>query len=222
MDNIVSKIYESLSFSFTFKLLQQFFAFVFSILLARLLTPDEFGIVAIATVIIQYANNFTNWGFTNALVQVKRISEKLISSVFTLNFIISFLLLLILFSFSQPLANYFNNSALSKVFKFLSFYFIITAFYDIPKALLRRNINFRLISILEFLQAIFSYSLAVTLAYLGHSYWAIVYSNLITMAFFSLILIITARWKPCLYYSHRAMKEVYSFGFLDFLWSSTC
>ncbi len=214
---ILKKTNESVAYRFSFKILQRGVALVFSVILARLLSPAEFGIVAIARMVITYANNFTNFGFNTALVQKDRIQSAHVNSVFTFNLTVSVLLALLTAGFADQLAVFFNNKAVGPVLRWMSLYYIITTFYYIPVAILKRDIRSKTISVVEFVQGILTSVFAIILALNHFSYWSIVIPALIMPVFSLAIYMRKTRWMPRLMFKHEVMKDIYSFGFWNFI-----
>ncbi len=214
---IIKNTYSSLKYSFVYKILEQGSIFFLSIILARILSPEEFGVIALANFVFNYANNFTNMGLNNALVQSRNYNEKQLNSVFTIDFVISFILMISLFVFSNEISAYFNNEKLKPVLKLMSIYFVITTFHSTPLVILRREINFKFISIAEYLQSIFLYIISITLAYLGYSYWSLIIPMIGLSLLFSILFMIKTRWIPKLRYNHSIMKGIYNFGVWSFI-----
>lgn len=216
-EEIVRKTYNSVSYRLIFQILQQGTVFILAIILARLLSPEEFGIIALANLVIHYANNLSDLGFTNALVQTRNIDERHANSVFTIDFLLSFTLGIITFFTAGSLATFFKNDNLSAVLKWMSLYYIISTFHYLPIAMLRRNLEFKYISINEYINTFISYTVTIILAFAGFSYWSIVYPTLFFTLVWSFVYMYKARWLPKLKYSHHCMKEIYSFGFWNFI-----
>ncbi len=214
---IIKKTNQSVAYRFGFKILQRGFALVLSVILARLLSPAEFGVVAIAKMVINYANNFSNFGFNTALIQKDKVDNVQINSVFTLNLSISLLLALITAVFSSQIAGFLNNVEVGPVLRWMSLYYLITSFYYIPVTILKRSIDYKVLSIIEFIQGILTSVFAIVLAYYSFSYWAIVIPSLIMPFLFVLILMAKTRWLPKIVFKHSAMREIYSFGLWNFI-----
>lgn len=191
--------------------------FGISIIVARILDPRDFGIIAIASIIIYYANTITNLGFNQALVQRQKINDEHINSVFTLDLVISALLTFILFFSASAIARFFNAPESKSVIRVLSLVFVLTTFHDMPYTLFRRNIDFKLISLVDFIRGCFSSALALLLAILGFKYWALVWGQLIPLFGATAYLLYKVEWIPKITYNHGLLKGIYSFGFWNFL-----
>ena len=217
MSKVIKKTKESIRYTLSTNLLRQGITFFSSIILARLLDPTDFGILAIVQMIVFYANNFTNFGLNNALVQKKDLLPIHIDSVFTIDLAISIVLYLILIFLSPMAATFFNHSEIKWVLIFMGLYLIITTFYYIPIAILRRNIQFKFLSLLEVVQTIIGIGLTIFLAFWGFRYWSIAIGEIASTLLIIIPLCVKTKWYPKLAYSHKRMKEIYSFGGWNFM-----
>ena len=215
-EDVIKKTNTAVKFRLLFKGGQQIMALCMGILLARILSPAEFGVIAIANMVIQYANNFTNFGLNNALVQKDAVQQSHINTVFTIDIIVSIVLLLFTVWFAGSIAVFFHKPTIAPVLKWMSLYYVITTFYNIPVVILRRDINFKFLSIIEFIEALLTSMLAVSLALVGYSYWSIVVASLVMPTVVTLILMIKTRWRPR-FIIGQEMGELYSFGFWNFI-----
>lgn len=192
-------------------------SFVISILVARILVPEDFGIQGIVMMTIFYTNLITNFGFNEALIQKKIRDMKSINSIFTVDFLISSIFVGILFIASGNIAAFFNIPECKDVIKVASSIFIITTFNGIPKAILRRNMNFKTVSIMDAIQALLAGILTLILAMNHFKYWSLVYGQIIPLLIVTILLCIKTKWIPIFYYNHSSMKQVYEFGMWNFL-----
>jgi O-antigen/teichoic acid export membrane protein len=186
------------------------------IFLARILSPAEFGVIAIANMIVYYANNFTNFGLNNALVQKDSINSTHINTVFTLDLTISLVLAILTVLSADRLALFFNIPDVGPVLKWMSLYYVITTFYHIPVVILRREINFKFLTIVEFFEGLLTSIVAIFLALSGYSYWSIVIASLSLPVGATVLLMWKTRWLPKLVIGPK-MGDLYSFGFWNFI-----
>ena len=215
-DDVINKTNASVLFRLVFKGGQQLVALGLAILLARILSPSEFGVIAVANMIIHYANNFTNFGLNNALVQKDDVEKIHINTVFTLDITISFLLVFITVLSAERISTFFHTPDVCPVLKWMSLYYVITTFYHIPVVILRRDIDFRFLTVVEFIEGLLISLSAIALALAGYSYWSIVIASLTIPAVSAIILMLKTRWLPKLIIG-RNMGELYSFGFWNFV-----
>lgn len=195
----------------------QIFRFGISIAIARILDPKDFGIMGIASIIIFYADSFTNFGFSTALIQKKRITEAHINSVFTINFIISIFLTLCICLLSQRIAYFFDISELREVFLVMSSVLIITSFYTVPITLLRRNMQFKIISIIDFVKGLSVSVASLILAILGFKVWSLVAGLIAGLILSVILVVIAAKWRPKLAVDWIAVKDIRNFAGWTFI-----
>lgn len=192
-------------------------SFAISIIIARILMPKDFGILAIAMMLIGYANIFTNFGFNQAIVQKRIVDKKTLNSIFTFDFTISSLIAATFFFTSGFLADFFKTPECAKAIKVLCTVFFITSFYGLPHAILRRDMNFRAVTLLEISSSLLMSLVTLVLAIKGLGYWALVYGQLMPLLIIAVLLCIKASWMPIFYYNNSLMKQVYNFGVWSFL-----
>lgn len=195
----------------------QVITFGMSILLARILMPEDFGIMAIGMILVNYVNTFTDFGFTNALIQKDRITKDHINSVFCINFTISCFLTVVCF-FSAPfISKQFNSTDAEAVIKALSAIFILSSFSSIYEAILKRELKHKFLSTVLIVETTGKYIIGITLALLGFNYYALVISQIAGVLIKILIYIFGTRWIPRLTYSHKHMKYIFNFGLWNFI-----
>ena len=203
------------------RLPNQVFCFIISIFVARELTPNDFGIMAVSMMVIGYANLFSNIGFCEAIIQKNITERSVINSIFTIDIGISFLLSVCFFMFSGFIASAFKSPECSDVIKVVSIVFIITSFEAISSAILRRDMNFKILSIIETFKSLSSSVLTLALTLLNFKYWALVYGQIVPLFIFTIILCYKSYWIPNLKYQNSKMIQVYNFGLWNFLKSQT-
>jgi teichuronic acid exporter len=187
-------------------------SFIMQLVLARLLLPSDYGIVALVSVFIAIAAIFVQSGIGTSLIQKKEIDNLDISSVFYLSLSIALFLYFILFITAPWIASFYENQSLIKVTRVLSLTLIIGSFNTVQTALLSRNMQFRSLFFCNVGASIFSGIAGITLAYLGFGVWALVIQQLVRELGVTLILFVVVSWKPTLNFSIQKVKELYSFG----------
>jgi O-antigen/teichoic acid export membrane protein len=184
----------------------------FTILLARLLEPEQFGTFGIAMIFIGLANRFGNVGFVLALLQRKEIREEHISSVFVTNLVI-FSLIAGSFIWASPLiGRFFNNPLAGQVAAIGSIVFFTHAFSSIARMLLQRQMNFKMPAIAAVVDHLAGSLITVGFAWAGHGAWSLMYGHVLGSAISAVLLVLWSGWVPRLRYSHAAMKDIYAFG----------
>ena len=213
---IIRKTVRSIYYGVGLKGIQQIIALAFGIWLARILSPVEFGVITVVNLVVHYANNFTNFGLNNALIQMEEVDDTHMNTVFTIDLLTSLVLAAVTFFASDAIAMFFKNPEVGPVLRWMCLYYPITTFYHMPAVLLRRDINFRFLSIVELAEAILTSLVAIGLAMAGFSYWSILSASLSVPVLVSIVYMIKARWIPRLRIA-KNMHEIYRFGMWSFL-----
>ncbi len=210
-------IKEALIWNTGLRFLIQALTFVFSIILARILDPKDFGIMAIGMVVVNYANTITDFGFYNALIQRENLSRMQINSVFSLNLSLSLVLTFFVIFFAEYLATAFHSEESKDVLKALSVIFLTTSFTGTMTAVLKRDVKHKFTAKIDMAASISNYSCSIILALNGMKYWSLVFGTLLGHFVRVAGLFAITSWLPKLEYNHRKMKEIYSYGTWNFL-----
>ena len=200
------------SWSLVGRLLQQLSQFIIGIILARLLLPEEYGLVAMATVFIYISFVFVDSGFSSALIQREKCSQADYSTIFYINLLISFFVFSILYLLAPAIARFYNETELVKIIRVLSFLIILFSLSVVQKAKITRNINFKLRTKIEFSSQVASGIIAVFLAIKGYGVWALVWKTLLNQFFVTLQLWIRNRWFPSFEFNKKSLKEMFGFS----------
>jgi PST family polysaccharide transporter len=216
-DDIGKKTRSSMYWNLSFRIPYEAFRFGVSIIVARLLDPKDFGIVSIATMIIFYSNTLTNLGFKSALVQRKEITDDHIKSVFTADLSISVFMACLFYFLAPAIAAFFHSPESLPVIRVMSLTFVITTFYDLPYTLFRRDLDFKVITLVDTVKEVFMSTITVVLAFLGFKYWSIVWGQLVPLALAACYLIVKTERKPALSFKYSALKDLFSYGIWSFV-----
>lgn len=190
----------------------QLIQLIIQIILARLLTPKDFGIIGMVTIFLTLSQVFIDSGFTTGLIREKNSTQEDYSTIFFFNLIISIVLYLILFASADLISDYFKEPQLLMIIKVLSLILIINAFGLIQRTMLTKNINFKNLTIIDLISAILSGVIAIIFALLGFGVWSLVIKT-ITMQFLqSLLLSIFNRWMPSWTFSFSSFIRLFNFS----------
>lgn len=214
MGNDVNK-YRVLS-SLIWKLLErtgtQGIQFIVQIVLARLLLPEQYGIIAIVTVFISIARVFVQSGFNTALIQKKDADEVDFSSVFYLSLVVAAILYAIIYFSAPYIASFYMQPQLVQVLRVLSITLFIGAFNSIQNAFVARNMLFKRLFISSLGAVIASGIVGIAIAYRGGGVWALVAQQLTNQLTISFILWFAVKWRPHLIFSFKRIKSLFAFG----------
>jgi teichuronic acid exporter len=212
MSSLRNKAISGASWSLVGKLLQQGSRFIFGIILARLLLPEQYGLVAMAMVFIAVFEVFVNAGFGAAIVQRKQIENIDLSTVFYLNLGVSLFSYIILYFLAVPIANFYNEPQLVNIIRILSILVILFALTIVQNSLITREVNFKLRTRIELVAQILSASVAIVLALKGWGVWAIVWKTLLTQVIINIQLWLNNHWFPALEFSKTSFRSLFSFS----------
>ncbi len=192
-------------------------SFVSGIILARLLTPYDYGCIGMLTIFMTIAASFVDGGFASALIQKKRPTQEDYSTVFYWNMSVSLLMYFVLYLCAPAIARFYKIPLLSSVLRVQGLVLIINAVTIIQSNQLRKQFRFKKIAIVTILTSIISLIVTIILAYKGLGVWALVTQNIITAFIPSVIYWLTNRWRPLLLFSKKSFRELFSFGFYMFM-----
>ena len=191
--------------------------FVCGIVLARLLTPEDYGCLGMLTVFTNLAASIVTMGFSSALIQKKRPTEVDYSTIFFWNEGVAILMYLILFLAAPFIARFYRMPLLSDVLRVQGIILIINASAAIQDNRLRKQFRFKKLAIVSVTSHVVSIAVAIFMAYRGFGVWALVGQSLSAGIVRNLIFWITNKWKPLLVFSRQSFHELFSFGFYVFL-----
>ena len=195
----------------------QFVTLIVSIVLARLLMPEDYGTVALVTVFTTIMQVFVDSGLGTALIQKKDADDLDFSSVFYFNFVVCIILYLVMFFFAPFIASFYDIPELVSVVRVISLTIVISGVKGVQQSYVSRNMLFKRFFYATLGGTVFSAILGIAMAYAGFGVWAIVAQQLSNTAIDTLILWITVKWRPKLIFSWERLKGLLSFG-----WKMLC
>lgn len=186
--------------------------FIISIVLARLLLPEDYGVLALIIVFITIAEVFVTSGFSSALIQKKEVDDEEYSSVFYFSLFLAIVVYVALFVASPFIANFYNEKLIIPVLRVQSLTLLFSAFNSIQNTVLSRKMKFEK-SFARNLGSMLSYGLVgITMAYMGFGIWALAFSQLASDLVGTIILWFTVNWRPKLLFSFKKLKVLFRFG----------
>lgn len=190
----------------------QLVTFIVSIVLARILAPEDYGTIALITVFTTILQVFVDSGLGTALIQKKNADDMDFSSVFYFNFIVCIILYICMF-FSAPfISKFYNDNSLTPVIRVISLTIVISGVKGIQQAYVSKYMMFKRFFFSTIGGTIFSAILGIILAYDGCGVWALVAQQLSNTAIDTLILWLTVKWRPKRIFSWKRLKALLSFG----------
>ena len=191
--------------------------FISGIVLARLLTPYDYGCIGMLSIFILLAEAFIDGGFGSALIQKKRPTQEDYSTIFFWNLGMAAVMYAVLFFTAPAISRFYDIPLLCDVLRVQGLVLFIYAFNIIQKNQLQKKLNFKLLSIVTIATSLLALGITIFMAYRGFGVWALVAQFLITPAIPALVFWFYVKWRPTWTFSWTSFKELFSFGFYMFL-----
>lgn len=186
--------------------------FVQSIILARLLSPSDYGLVTMLTIFLAIAQSFIDSGFSNALIQKQGRTEIDYSTVFYFNIVVGIVLYLLLFASSRYIADFYSEPLLSSIVKVSGLSIIINSFGVVQYAKLSISLNFKRQAISSLTAVTISGIIGISLAYCGYGVWSLVVQSLLNNFLNIFLLWLLAKWRPLFCFSMESFRSLFSYG----------
>ena len=186
--------------------------FVVMIIMARILTPADYGLVGMLAIFIAVSQSLIDSGFSQALIRKQDRSEIDNSTVFYFNIGVGVFLYILLFLDAPIIARFYNEPLLIPITRVIGLSLIFNSLVVVQRALLTVNLDFKTQAKASFIGAILSGAIGISMAYTGYGVWAIVLQQVSNFAIITILLWILSKWKPIKSYSWRSFKELFGFG----------
>ena len=187
-------------------------SFVVGIILARLLTPREFGLIGMITIFIAVSQSFIDSGFTQALIRKQNCTQTDYSTVFFFNLLTSIVFSLLLFFSAKTISNFFDEPKLILLVQILSVGLIINSFTIVQRAKLTKRIDFKLQTKISVVSSIGSGIIGIAMAYKGFGVWSLVAKTIADYIFNAVLLWFWNKWIPSFVFSFHSLRDMFSFG----------
>ncbi len=211
-DNLQHKTIHALSWSFVEVVAQKTVQFVIGIVLARLLFPEQFGLIGMLTIFMAVAQSFLDSGFGAALIQKREITKTDTCSIFYFNILVGLVAAGALCLVAPWIAAFYKQPILTPLMRALSLTIVINSFGMIHSIVLTRQINFKTLTKVSLIAGALSGIIGITLAALGYGVWSLVVQQ-VASALFSVICLWSFNpWRPEMIFSFNAMREMFGFG----------
>lgn len=211
MTNNVS-LKNSVLWAFIESLAPQIIGFGITIVLSRLLTPADYGLIGMLALFISFAQLFSDMGMSQALIQRKINSSDDETSVFYLNIIIGFLIMCTLMLISPLVANFFEEPKLKNILRVLAIGYFLSSFGIVQNALFNRNLDFKKIAVVSVANTIVTGITGISFALLGFGVWSLVYASLAGIIARVVSLWFLSDWRPHGKWSKDSVKSIWKFS----------
>jgi O-antigen/teichoic acid export membrane protein len=212
MSDLKRRALTGISWSVVSQIGRQSVRFVVGILLVRLLTPRDFGLIGMVIVFTGFAELFTDLGFGAALIQKKELEQRHLNSVFWMNVVVGLLLTIIVGAVAPIIAEFYENPELSLMTAVIALSFAIGSVKVVQSSLFQKNMEFKKLAFIEITALMVSGITSVAMAYNGCGVWSLVAQSLITTSVTVAMMWTLSRWRPSFSFDSGAMKELWGFS----------
>lgn len=212
LDSLKDKAISGVSWSSIEKAFNEIVQFAIGIVLARLLSPSDYGTVGLLAIFFAVAGIFQDSGFASALIQKKDRNQADFSTVFFFNLGMSLVIYGILFVSAPYIASFYNLPILKDITRVSALGFIIGGLTGVQYAKLSAEMKFKTISLLSMAGLVVTGATGIILALMGWGVWALVFQGLVGSSIKGITVWIVSRWKPSFIFSRKSFKQLFSFG----------
>lgn len=211
-ESLKDKTVRGVGWSFIDNIASSGITFLVGLILARLLTPEEYGVMAMIAIFIAVSNSIIDSGFSNALIRKVHINRIDYNTVFYFNIVVSIVLYISLFLASPVISVFFKEPILMEVMRIIGFILIINALSIIPRTIFVRNVNFKTQTKVSLISSISSGFVGIGMALAEMGVWSLVGQQLSRQLLNTLFLWIFCKWHPNFEFSIKSFNELFGFG----------
>lgn len=187
-------------------------AFIVGIILARLLTPEDYGLLGMVTIFVGLSNVFIRFSFGPAIIYKKGITETDLSSIFWMNLIIGFFFAILMILFSRTIAQFFDEPRLVLICIIFSINFIIGSLNVVQRSIFEKRLEFKVLAQVKVISSISAATVALTMAYYGYGYWSLVMHSVILLLAEAVVLWMKNSWKPAFIFEKKSIISIGKFS----------
>lgn len=210
--SLKQKTVNGLIWSFVDNFASQGIGFVVGVILARLLSPSEFGLIGMITVFVAISQAFIDSGFSNALIRKSNPAQSDYSTVFFFNLLVGILAYCTLFFSAGSISSFFQEPDLKQLLQVLGLSLLISALSLIQRVQLTKRIDFKLQTRISVIASVSSGIVAILMAYYGYGVWSLVYKTIVQEAVIGFLFWLWNGWRPSWIFDKTSFKEMFGFG----------
>ena len=185
---------------------------IINLILARLILPEEYALVAMISIFIAIGQTFIDSGFSQSLIHKQNMTNIDFSTVFYFNIAVSALLYFIIYSIAPLIAKFYNNDVFIPLTRLVALVLIISSFSIVQRAVLTIKTDFKTQAIISLVSILCSGLVGIIMAYNGYGVWSMVTQSLLNQFLIAILLWGFVRWRPVLLFSIKSFKELFSYG----------
>lgn len=211
-ENLKQKTVSSVAWSFVGTMSGKFIQFIITMVLARILSPSDYGLVGMISFFIAIAACFIDSGFTNALIRYKERTELDYNTVFYINLGMSIIMYAVLYVCAPFIADFYDQPLLKQIVRIHSIILIIGSIGAINSIRLVIELKFKLRNVIGIIASIVSGIVGIICAYYGLNVWSLIISQIVCSIILTSLYIYTERWYPQLIFSIESFKKLFGYG----------
>lgn len=211
-DDLKQKTIKGVSWSFVEQILTRGVNFVIGIVLARMLSPTDYGLVGMMGIFLAISQLFIDGGLTSALIRTKNPSDKDFSTVYIINLTLSVVFYFLLFFCAPVVADFYDQPPLKPLMRVVSLILIIGSVASVHGTLLTIRVDFKTKSYISIISAVVSGTVGIVCAYKGMGVWALVAQSIASASAITLLTLLFVRWMPRLVFSKESFKRLFSYS----------
>lgn len=211
-ESLKNKTIKGVGWSAADAFLGQGVTFIVGLVLARLLSPDEYGLIGICLIFTTVLNGIVDSGFSNALIRKKEVTDEDYNTMFVTNMVISIVLYVILFICAPLVSEFFHREELTALVRATGLILFFNALSITQVTILTKEINFKTKTKASFVSAVLSGVIGIAMAFMGYGVWALVAQQLSKQLFYTICLWFLNKWCPKFTFYKKSFKYMWGFG----------
>src|SRR5574344_1238787 len=217
MGELTKKTFNGAKWSLTGNIVTALVSFIVGIILARILTVEQYGFLGMIAIFIAISTTFIDSGFSNALIRKKNVSSKDYNTIFYFNIIVSVFFFLLLFWVAVPVSHFYNQPLLVPVTRVFAITLIINALGLVQVVVFTRQVDFKTQALVNIISTLIGGGVAIFFALSGYGVWSLVWQQIVKQFTNTLLIWIFCSWRPVLpfsplAFSKESFKELFGFG----------
>ena len=210
--SVRSQLLHGVAWNFIEKVLMRGASFVIGIILARLLSPSDFGLIGMLAIFVAISNVFIEGGLAKALIQRKDCQDIDFSTAFVANVSMSLVIYVVLFLTAPLIADFYDEPILTDITRILSLNFVLGSFNIVQRAKLMANVDFKSLAQINVISTIVSGIVGIAMAYYGWGVWSLVGQTLCSTIVLLLLFPFYSKWRPSIKFSPNSFRQLFGFG----------
>lgn len=211
-DSVKSKLIHGVAWNFIEKLLVKAASFAIGVILARLLSPSDYGLMGMLAIFLSVSSVFIEGGFAKALIQRQNCQDIDYSTAFVTNVSLSLVIYVVLFLTAPLIADFYDEPILIPLTRVLALTIVLGSFNIVQRAKLMANVDFKSLAQINVMSILVTGAIGIGMAYQGFGVWALVGQAVGSTLFLIFIFPFYSKWKPSLRFSKESFSHLFGFG----------